>query len=118
MKPAVLIALNLGLIGLFIFVLRKPGLVSYYHGGRWWLTWLSIAVLTLMDALSSVFYAPAEAYRFIGPSTIFFVAFTSLFIQYLSTRMVEISEILEYHQIIGGGVYSGKSNAHEPLPAG
>ncbi|MBF0526144.1 MAG: amino acid permease [Deltaproteobacteria bacterium] len=106
MKPTVLIALNLGLIGLFIFVLRKPGLVSYYHGGRWWLTWLSIAVLTLMDALSSVFYAPAEAYRFIGPSTIFFVAFTSLFIQYLSTRMVEISEILEYHQIIGGGVYS------------
>jgi amino acid transporter len=53
-----------------------------------------------------VFYAPAEAYRFIGSSAIFFIAFTSLFIHYMTTRLVEIAEILEHHGIFGGGVYS------------
>ena len=106
MKPTALLILNLSLVGLFIFLLRKPGLLSYYFKGRWWLTWLSIAVITLMDELTSVFYAPAEAYRFIGLSAIFFIAFTSLFIRFLSTRLVEIAEILEHHGLIGGGVYS------------
>ncbi|MBF0523921.1 MAG: APC family permease [Deltaproteobacteria bacterium] len=106
MKLAVSIILNLGLLGLLIYVARQRGLVSFYHGGRWWLTWFSVAVITLMDELTSVFYAPAEAYRFIGPSTIFFIAITSILVRFLSTRMVEIAEILEHHQIIGGGVYS------------
>ena len=106
MKTGILLILNLSLVGLFIFLLRKPGLLSYYLKGRWWLTWLSIAVITLMDELTSVFYAPAEAYRFIGLSAIFFIAFTSLFIRFLSTRLVEIAEILEHHGLIGGGVYS------------
>jgi hypothetical protein len=60
----------------------------------------------LMDELTSVFYAPAEAYRFIGPSAIFFIAFTAIFIHYMTTRLVEIAEILEHHGIFGGGVYS------------
>ena len=106
MKTGTLLILNLSLVGLFIFLLRKPGLLSYYFKGRWLLTWLSIAVITLMDELTSVFYAPAEAYRFIGLSAIFFIAFTSLFIRFLSTRLVEIAEILERHGLIGGGVYS------------
>lgn len=106
MKTGILLILNLSLVVLFIFLLRKPGLLSYYLKGRWWLTWLSIAVITLMDELTSVFYAPAEAYRFIGLSAIFFIAFTSLFIRFLSTRLVEIAEILEHHGLIGGGVYS------------
>jgi amino acid transporter len=59
-----------------------------------------------MDELTSVFYAPAEAYRFIGPSAIVFIAFTSVFIHYMTTRLVEIAEILETHGIFGGGVYS------------
>src|SRR5213594_3220872 len=59
-----------------------------------------------MDELTSVFYAPAEAHRFIGMTAIFFIAFTSLIMRVLSTRMVEISEILERHDIRGGGVYS------------
>src|SRR5438128_8291957 len=37
---------------------------------------------------------------------IFFIAFTSLIMRVLSTRMVEISEILELHGLRGGGVYS------------
>jgi len=48
-------------------------------------------VITLMDELTSVFYAPAEAHRFIGSQAIFFIAFTSLLMRVLSSRMVEIA---------------------------
>jgi amino acid transporter len=106
LKSIILIIVNLGLVGLFIVLLRKPGRLSYYLNGRWWLTWLSVAVITLMDELTSVFYAPAEAYRFIGLSAILFIAFTAVFIHYMTTRLVEIAEILEHHGLIGGGVYS------------
>ncbi len=106
MKTAALLVLNLALVAVFFLVLKKPGRLSFYFQGRWWLTWLSVAVITLMDELTSVFYAPAEAYRFIGPSAIFFIAFTALFIHYMTTRLVEIAEILEHHGLIGGGVYS------------
>lgn len=63
MKTLVLVFLNLSILGLVFFLLRKPGLLTYYQDGRFWLTWLSVAVITLMDELTSVFYAPAEAYR-------------------------------------------------------
>jgi hypothetical protein len=106
MKNIVLLALNLILVAAFFLLLRRPGRLSYYLNGRWWLTWMSIAVITLMDELTSVFYAPAEAHRFIGASAILFIAFTSLFIHYMTTRLVEIGEILEHHGLIGGGVYS------------
>lgn len=106
MKTEILLALNLILVGAFLLVLRRPNLLSHYFQGRWWLTWLSVAIITLMDELTSVFYAPAEAYRFIGPSAILFIALTSLFIHYMTTRLVEIAEILEHHGLIGGGVYS------------
>ncbi len=59
-----------------------------------------------MDELTSVFYAPAEAHRFIGPAAIFFIALTSILIRFFSSRLVEISEILEHHKLFGGGVYS------------
>ena len=59
-----------------------------------------------MDEFTSVFYAPAESYRFIGLSAIVFIALTSLLIRFLSTRLVEIAEVLEQHHLIGGGVYS------------
>ncbi len=106
LKSILLIVANLSLLGFFIYLFRKPGRLSYYQNGRWWLTWLSVAVITLMDELTSVFYAPAEAYRFIGSSAIFFIAFTAIFIHYMTTRLVEIGEILEHHNLIGGGVYS------------
>src|SRR5512139_2686780 len=106
MKIAVLVLLNLTLAVLFFLVLRKKNALAYNSQGRWWLTWLSIAVITLMDELTSIFYAPAEAYRFIGISAIAFIAITSLLMRFMSTRMVEIAEILEHHKIRGGGVYS------------
>ncbi|MEW6185667.1 MAG: APC family permease [Thermodesulfobacteriota bacterium] len=106
MKILVLGLLNLGLIVFFVFLLRKRNLLSYNQGGRIWLTALSIGVITLMDEFTSIFYVPAEAYRFIGLSAIPFIIITSLLIRFISTRLTEIAEILEGHQLIGGGVYS------------
>jgi hypothetical protein len=106
MAAAVLIALNASLLGLFALLLRRSGLLGYARGGKWYLTWLAVGVITLMDESTSIFYAPAEAHRFIGTQAIFFIAATSLLMRVLSTRMVEIGQILELHGIRGGGVYS------------
>jgi hypothetical protein len=106
MKAVVLVALNLVLVGLFVFILKKRELLTYYRSGRLWLTWLAIGIITLMDEFTSIFYVPAESYRFIGSSAIVFIALTSILIRFLSTRFVEIAEILEHHGLIGGGVYS------------
>jgi len=106
MKLIILSALGLVITGTFLWLFQKKNLLSYFSGGRWWLTWLSIAVITLMDELTSIFYAPSEAFRFIGTSAIAFIAVTSLLMRFLSTRMTEIAEILEHHKIKGGGVYS------------
>lgn len=97
---------NLILIGVFGYVLTRKNLLAYFSQGRWWLTWLSIAVITLMDELTSIFYAPSEAFRVIGTNAIVFIIITSVFIRFISMRMVEIAEILEFHNIKGGGVYS------------
>jgi amino acid transporter len=106
MKPIILTVLNLGLVALFIYLLRQRDLLAYHTQGRWWLTWLAIGIITLMDEFTSIFYVPAEAYRFIGLSAIVFIAVTSVLIRFLSTRLTEIAEILERHHLIGGGVYS------------
>jgi amino acid transporter len=105
-KTIILTVLNVGLVVLFIYLLRKRELLSYHHQGRWWLTWLAIGVITLMDEFTSIFYVPAEAFRFIGLSAIVFIAITSLLIRFFTTRLTEIAEILEHHGLIGGGVYS------------
>ncbi len=106
MKTLVLSALNLLLVVLFILLFRRPNLLTFHEKGKWWLTWLAVAIITLMDEFTSIFYAPAEAYRFIGPSAILFIALTSVLIRFMSTRFTEIAEILEHHSLIGGGVYS------------
>jgi amino acid transporter len=105
-KITALLALNLVLLGFFIFLLTKKGLLTYRQNRQWWLTWLAIGIITLMDEFTSIFYVPAEAYRFIGPGALVFIALTSLLIRFMSTRFTEIGEILERNKIIGGGVYS------------
>ncbi|MBI2428066.1 MAG: APC family permease [Ignavibacteriales bacterium] len=100
------LAINLALFGVFGYLLTRKNLLAYFSQGRWWLTWLSIAVITLMDELTSIFYAPSEAFRVIGTNAIAFLIVTSFFIRLISTRMIEIAEILEFHGIKGGGVYS------------
>jgi len=106
MSHVILVGLNVGLFVLFGYLLRRRGLLGYATGGKWYLTWLATGVITLMDELTSVFYAPAEAHRFIGPQAIFFIAFTSLLMRFLCSRMVEIAQILERNELRGGGVYS------------
>jgi amino acid transporter len=106
MKPIILIALNVSLIGFFVWLARKKNLLSFMDGGRWWLTWLSIAIITLMDELTSIFYVPAESYAIVGVSAFVFIMATSVLMRFLSNRMVEIAHILEHHGIKGGGVYS------------
>jgi hypothetical protein len=102
----VLFIVNVALVVGFALLLRRKGLLGYAKGGKWYLTWLATGVITLMDELTSVFYAPAEAHRFIGTQAIFFIAFTSLLMRVLSSRMVEIAQILERNDLRGGGVYS------------
>ena len=106
MKPLILILLNAGLICAFFYLLRQRNLLTFNQGGRVWLTFLAIGIITLMDQYSSIFYAPAEAFRFIGSSAIIFIAVTSLLVRFISPRLTEIAEILESHDLIGGGVYS------------
>jgi len=98
--------MNIAIAAIFIHILRKKNTLSYFSGGKWWLTWFSVAIITLMDELTSIFYAPIEAFRFIGANAILFIAVTSIIMRFLSTRMVEIAEILEFNGIKGGGVYS------------
>ena len=60
-----------------------------------------------MDELTSVFYAPAEAHRFIGqPGDLLHRRSRRSLMRVLSSRMVEIAHILELNDIRGGGVYS------------
>lgn len=106
METALFVVVNVILAFLFIRLMVKKDFLTYLHGGRWWLTWLAVGIITLMDELTSIYYAPFEAFRFIGLKAIFYIALTSILIRFLSTRMVEISEILEANNIKGGGVYS------------
>src|SRR6059036_3599230 len=101
-----LFLLNVGLLALFAVLVQREGLLGFAKGGKWYLTWFATGLITLMDELTSIFYVPAEAHRFIGTRAIFFIAITSLLMRVLSTRMVEIAQILELHDIRGGGVYS------------
>src|SRR5437773_12197071 len=106
MTVIVLFWLNVLLLSLFASLALQPRLLGFAKGGKWYLTWFATGLITLMDALTSIFYVPAEAHRFTGPRAIFFIAITSLLMRVLSTRMVEIAQILERHDLRGGGVYS------------
>ena len=72
--------LNILLVAGALFLLFKPRLLVYFRGGRFYLTWLAIGVITLMDELTSVFYAPGEAYRSLGLYGLFFFRFMWVFI--------------------------------------
>jgi len=100
------IVTNLGLVAAFVYITRKKEFLSFLYNGKWMLTWLAVGIITLMDEVTSIYYAPFEAFRFIGIKAIFYIALTSILIRFLSTRMVEIGEILEKNNVRGGGVYS------------
>ncbi|MGE5431972.1 MAG: APC family permease [Syntrophomonadaceae bacterium] len=106
MTTAVYLVLNILLVAGFIKLMARKDYLSYLFNGRWYLTWIAVGIITLMDELTSIYYAPFEAYRFIGLKAIVYIGLTSVLIRFLSTRMVEIAEILEVNNIKGGGVYS------------
>ena len=49
MKALVLIVLNLLLLGLFVFLFTRRRLLTYHQDRRLWLTWLAVAIITLME---------------------------------------------------------------------
>lgn len=106
MEKIILWSANIGLIAFFIYLFTRKNLLTYFKNGRLWLSWLAIGVITLMDEFTSLFYAPSEAHRFIGFAAILFIPLTAIFIRFLTTRMVEIAEILHLHGLKGGGVYN------------
>jgi hypothetical protein len=54
------IIVNAGLVLIFFLLMRKKDYLSFLEGGRWWLTWLAVGIITLMDEMTSIFYAPFE----------------------------------------------------------
>lgn len=101
-----LILANLVLIPLALYLFFKKNLLSYLKGGNIWLTWIAIGVITLMDELTSIFYAPSEAFGHIGIAVVVFIPITAVLIHYMTTRMVEVAEVLDAHDLKGGGVYN------------
>ncbi len=104
---ALSVALAIVLVSIMVYFLTKKREYLYYtKKGKLWLGFAGVAVITMMDELTSIFYAPGEAYRFIGYKSITYLALTSLLIFLYSLTMTEIAEILEKNKIKGGGVYS------------
>lgn len=75
MKPDVLLIVNLVLVSVFLLLFRKKAFLTYFQGIKVCLTWLAVAIIALMDELTSMFYAIAGAFRFIGLSGIVFRGF-------------------------------------------
>jgi hypothetical protein len=44
MKTGILFIVNLVLVSLFLLLLRKKALLTYFQGGKVWLTWLAISL--------------------------------------------------------------------------
>lgn len=106
MNTFISVVVNIAIIGIFVYLVKQKNFLTFFQGGKWWLTWLAIGIITLMDELTSIYYAPFEAFRFIGLKAIIYIALTSILIRFLTTRLIEISEILEKHGMRGGGVFS------------
>jgi hypothetical protein len=62
-------------VSVFLLLLRKKAFLTYFQGIKVWLTWLAVAIITLMDELTSIFYAIAEAFGFIALSGVVFRGF-------------------------------------------
>jgi hypothetical protein len=77
--------------------MTRKDLLSYFSGENGGSRGSHRCIITLMDELTSIFYAPSEAFRVIGTNAIAFIILTSVLIRFLSLRMTEIAEILEFH---------------------
>ncbi len=80
--------------------------ISYTKNGIVYLGFLGVGVITVMDVITSVFYAPAESFRFVGYDSILFMPLTALIVAAFAFSMTEIARIMEKFGYKGGGVYS------------
>ena len=55
MTIIVLLLLNAGLAVLFGMRVMRANLLGYARGGKWYLTWFAVGLITLRDELTSVF---------------------------------------------------------------
>ena len=49
MTLLVLVLLNVGLAVLFGMLVMRPNLLGFARGGKWYLTWFAVGLITLMD---------------------------------------------------------------------
>ncbi|CAO0822668.1 hypothetical protein DFAR_3210007 [Desulfarculales bacterium] len=91
MQTMVLILVNALMLGLFAYMLTRKGLLAIFSGDRAWLTWLVVAIITIMDEFPPVFCAPTEAYRFLRVSYRF--AYRS---QGLFASIVALLKLVQY----------------------
>jgi amino acid transporter len=98
---------SLSITTFFLFLaLRHKNWLFYRTGSSLYLGFLGVSVITVMDAITSIYYAPAESYRFIGLNAIFFIPLTAIAIAFFAFSMTEIAQILEKLEHKGGGVYN------------
>jgi amino acid transporter len=101
------IIVGIAVVTLFIFFITRNSKALFYNKfGTVYLGFLGVGVITVMDVLTSIFYAPAEAFRYVGYNAMFFVALTAGLVALYAFSMTEIGQILEKLKIIGGGVYN------------
>ena len=86
----VIIALGAVLFVTILFKKLKENKTNIYYekNGAIYLGFLGVGVITVMDVLTSVFYAPAESYRFVGYDTMLFMPMTALAIAGFAFSMV------------------------------
>lgn len=94
-------------VTLFLKKLAEQKTNIYYHkNGVLYLGFLGVGVIVVMDVITSVFYAPAESFRFVGYDTFLFMPLTAIMVAAFAFSMTEIARIMEKFGYKGGGVYS------------
>ncbi len=106
-QKAIIVIAAILAVTLFLKKLKEQKDSIYYKkNGALYLGFLGVGVITVMDVITSVFYAPAESFRFVGYDTLLFMPMTALIVAAFAFSMTEIARIMEKFGYKGGGVYS------------
>ncbi|MEO1783511.1 amino acid permease [Thermodesulfobium sp. 4217-1] len=106
LKILIVIFCNVILLIALFYLTKKKKILYYKKGGMLFLGFMGVAVITMMDELTSIFYAPGEAFHFIGEHAVFYLVFTFAMVTLYSFSLTEVAEILEKNNLKGGGVYN------------
>ncbi|AEE15380.1 amino acid permease-associated region [Thermodesulfobium narugense DSM 14796] len=105
-KILIMIFCNALLLAALFYLTKRKRILYYKKGGMLFLGFMGVAVITMMDELTSIFYAPGEAFHFIGKHAVFYLVFTFAMVTLYSFSLTEVAEILEKNNLKGGGVYN------------